>query len=73
MKCQDVTIPRQKRRGGVTKKQHIFLMVGPPRSRQRQLSVQHRLIEVTPRYAHNLAEVRNPCPNLVMKMVGKLE
>ena len=48
-------------------------MVGPPRSRQRQLSVQHRLIEVTPRYAHNLAEVRNPCPNLVMKMFGKLE
>ena len=39
---------------------------------QVQQFARHRLIETTLRYAHNLEMVRNPCPKLVMKLVGRL-
>ena len=39
---------------------------------QVQQFARHRQIETTLRYAHNLEYVRNPCPRLVMKLIGRL-
>ncbi|MGN0918988.1 MAG: hypothetical protein ACI4NO_07595 [Oxalobacter sp.] len=33
----------------------------------------HRLTKTTLRYAHNLEIARNPCPRLVMKLIGRLD
>ena len=40
---------------------------------QVQQYARHRQIETTLRYAHNLEHTRNPCPMLVMKLIGRLD
>ncbi len=40
---------------------------------QVQQFARHRLIETTLRYAHNLEAVLTPCPQLVMKLIGRLD
>lgn len=40
---------------------------------QVQQYARHRQIETTLRYAHNLENARNPCPMLVMKLIGRLD
>ncbi len=40
---------------------------------QVQQYARHRMIQTTLRYAHNLDHARNPRPNLVMKMIGRLD
>ncbi len=39
---------------------------------QVQQYARHRLIETTIMYAHNLEYIRNPCSQLVMKLIGRL-
>lgn len=39
---------------------------------QVQQFARHRLIETTLRYAHNLECAKNPCPKLVMKLIGRI-
>ncbi|MGN0918343.1 MAG: tyrosine-type recombinase/integrase [Oxalobacter sp.] len=40
---------------------------------QVQQYARHRLMDMTLRYAHNLEHARNPCSDLVMKMIGRLD
>ncbi|MGN0918126.1 MAG: tyrosine-type recombinase/integrase [Oxalobacter sp.] len=40
---------------------------------QVQQFARHRLIETTLHYAHNLEYARNPCPKLVMDLIGRIE
>ena len=40
---------------------------------QVQQFARHRLIETTLRYAHNLEYARDPCPKLVMGLIGRLD
>lgn len=40
---------------------------------QVQQFARHRMIQTTLRYAHNLEIVKNPCPRLVMKLIGRLD
>lgn len=40
---------------------------------QVQQFARHRLIQTTLHYAHNLEIARNPCPRLVMKLIGRLD